>query len=96
MFTLLCCLVSCEQVVCVYDMDAIRSGCTAAIEAFPPHTTHCFAIKSAPLAAVLNEVKTAHVIAYLHLYYRMLWLAAMLRAVIEVLCMRCCKVAIVL
>jgi hypothetical protein len=47
----------------VYDMDAICSGCTAAIEAFPPHTTHCFAIKSAPLAAVLNEVQITRIIA---------------------------------
>lgn len=43
----------------VYDIDALRVGFASVRRAFPPHWKHCLAIKSCPLACVIEEALTA-------------------------------------
>lgn len=43
----------------VFDVDALRNTFAAVREAFPPHWKHCLAIKSCPLAFVVEEALDA-------------------------------------
>lgn len=43
----------------VFDVDALRAAFAAVRQAFPPHWRHCLAIKSCPLAFVIEEALEA-------------------------------------
>ena len=43
----------------VFDVDSLRAAFTAVRHAFPPHWRHCLAIKSCPLAFVIEEALDA-------------------------------------
>ena len=43
----------------VYDLDALRSTFTGLLAAFPPHFKHALAVKSAPMAFVVDEALAA-------------------------------------
>lgn len=49
-----------EKTVIVYDIDALRASFSDVREAFPSHWKHCFAIKSCPLAFIIEEALDAN------------------------------------
>lgn len=48
-----------DNAAVVYDVDALRAAFAAVRDAFPPHWIHCMAIKSCPLAFVIQELLEA-------------------------------------
>ena len=50
---------SAQKCLVVYDLDALRGSFDACKRSFAPHFLHCLAIKSAPMAFVIDEALNA-------------------------------------
>ena len=48
-----------DDLVMLFDVDALRSSFASLCEAFPPHFKHCLAVKACPLAFVIDEALDA-------------------------------------